>query len=100
MELSTRCSQRGKLDSLRSSVMSPPSRFPYLREGLDACYRLSKELVKTNVTLVFCALPAILLTQEPTYVSPFKLVVSMTSLGCRSGGGSFHHHWTLSDPWH
>ena len=42
------------------------------REGLDACYRLSKELVKTNVTLVFCE------TQQSswarlgaTYVSPF-----------------------------
>ena len=45
---------------------------PCTREGLDACYRLSKELVKTNVTLVFCAAQAILAAKAgATYVSPF-----------------------------
>ena len=45
---------------------------PCTREGLDACYRLSKELVKTNVTLVFCG-PAILqLAQVATLCFSFR----------------------------
>lgn len=45
---------------------------PCTREGLIACRALSKKLIKTNVTLVFCAAQALLAAKSgATYVSPF-----------------------------
>ena len=45
---------------------------PMTREGLQACRELSKENIRTNVTLVFCAAQAILAAKAgATYVSPF-----------------------------
>ena len=47
-------------------------KIPCTREGLGACKQLSKELIRTNVTLVFCASQAILAAKAgATYVSPF-----------------------------
>jgi len=45
---------------------------PCTREGLLACRQLSKEVIKTNVTLIFSAAQAILAAKSgATYVSPF-----------------------------
>ena len=45
---------------------------PCTREGLAACRQLTREVIKTNVTLVFCAAQAILAAKAgATYVSPF-----------------------------
>jgi transaldolase len=45
---------------------------PCTREGLLACRELSKERIRTNVTLVFSAAQAILAAKSgATYVSPF-----------------------------
>ena len=45
---------------------------PCTREGLLACRQLSREVVKTNVTLIFSAAQAILAAKSgATYVSPF-----------------------------
>ncbi len=45
---------------------------PCTREGLLACRELRKELIKVNVTLVFCAAQAILAAKSGArYVSPF-----------------------------
>jgi|TARA_R100000455_G_scaffold21987_1_gene11287 transaldolase len=45
---------------------------PCTRDGLSVCKQLSRELIKTNVTLVFCASQAILAAKAgATYVSPF-----------------------------
>ena len=45
---------------------------PCTREGLGACKQLSREVIKTNVTLVFSAAQALLAAKAgATYVSPF-----------------------------
>ena len=45
---------------------------PCTREGLAACKQLSREVIKTNVTLVFSAAQALLAAKAgATYVSPF-----------------------------
>jgi transaldolase len=45
---------------------------PMTVEGLKACYQLSKEGIKTNVTLVFSPMQAILAAKAgATFVSPF-----------------------------
>ena len=45
---------------------------PCTREGLVACRALSKELIRVNVTLIFCASQAVLAAKAgATYVSPF-----------------------------
>ena len=45
---------------------------PCTPEGLLACRELSRSLIKTNVTLIFCAAQAILAAKSgATYVSPF-----------------------------
>ena len=45
---------------------------PCTREGLRVCKELSKEKVRTNVTLIFCASQAVLAAKVgATYVSPF-----------------------------
>ena len=44
---------------------------PCNREGLDACRELKKNLIKTNVTFIFCAAQAILAAKAgATFVSP------------------------------
>ena len=45
---------------------------PCTREGLMACKALSRQKIKTNVTLIFCASQAVLAAKAgATYVSPF-----------------------------
>ena len=45
---------------------------PCTREGLRVCNELSKEKIRTNVTLIFCASQAVLAAKVgATYVSPF-----------------------------
>ena len=45
---------------------------PMTREGLQACRELTKENIRTNVTLIFCAAQAVLAAKAgATYVSPF-----------------------------
>jgi transaldolase len=47
-------------------------KLPCTREGLLVCKELSKEKVRTNVTLIFCAAQAVLAAKSgATYVSPF-----------------------------
>jgi|TARA_B100001094_G_scaffold332476_1_gene404704 transaldolase len=47
-------------------------KLPCTREGLLVCKELSKEKVRTNVTLIFCASQAVLAAKAgATYVSPF-----------------------------
>lgn len=47
-------------------------KLPMTRDGLKVCKELSKELVRTNVTLIFCASQAVLAAKAgATYVSPF-----------------------------
>ena len=45
---------------------------PMTREGLEACRELSRDLIKVNVTLIFCIPQAILAAKAGAhYVSPF-----------------------------
>ena len=45
---------------------------PCTRDGLKACRAFSKEKIRTNVTLIFCAAQAVLAAKSgATYVSPF-----------------------------
>ena len=47
-------------------------KLPMTREGLKVCGELTKEKVRTNVTLIFCASQAVLAAKAgATYVSPF-----------------------------
>lgn len=47
-------------------------KLPMTREGLKVCRELTKEKVRTNVTLIFCASQAVLAAKAgATYVSPF-----------------------------
>lgn len=47
-------------------------KLPMTRDGLLVCKELSKEKVRTNVTLIFCASQAVLAAKAgATYVSPF-----------------------------
>ena len=47
-------------------------KLPCTREGLLVCKELSKEKVRTNITLIFCAAQAVLAAKAgATYVSPF-----------------------------
>ena len=47
-------------------------KLPCTREGLLVCKELSKEKIRTNVTLIFCASQAVLAAKAgATYVSPF-----------------------------
>lgn len=47
-------------------------KLPMTRDGLLVCKELSKEKVRTNVTLIFCAAQAVLAAKAgATYVSPF-----------------------------
>ena len=47
-------------------------KLPMTRDGLNVCKELSRELVRTNVTLIFCASQAVLAAKAgATYVSPF-----------------------------
>lgn len=47
-------------------------KLPMTKEGLLVCRELSKEKVRTNVTLIFCASQAVLAAKAgATYVSPF-----------------------------
>ena len=47
-------------------------KLPMTPDGLQVCKQLSKELIKTNVTLIFCIPQAILAAKAgATYVSPF-----------------------------
>jgi len=47
-------------------------KLPCTREGLLVCKELSREKVRTNVTLIFCAAQAVLAAKAgATYVSPF-----------------------------
>ena len=68
-------------------------KLPCTREGLLVCKELSKEKVRTNITLIFCAAQAVLAAKAgATYVSPFvgrlddqsvaglEVVVSITGL--------------------
>ena len=47
-------------------------KLPMTREGLRVCKELTREKVRTNVTLIFCASQAVLAAKAgATYVSPF-----------------------------
>jgi len=47
-------------------------KLPMTRDGLLVCKELTKEKVRTNVTLIFCAAQAVLAAKAgATYVSPF-----------------------------
>jgi len=47
-------------------------KLPMTRDGLKVCKELSKEKIRTNVTLIFCAAQAVLAAKAgATYVSPF-----------------------------
>jgi len=47
-------------------------KLPCTREGLLVCKELSREKIRTNVTLIFCAAQAVLAAKVgATYVSPF-----------------------------
>jgi len=47
-------------------------KLPMTRDGLLVCKELSKEKIRTNVTLIFCAAQAVLAAKAgATYVSPF-----------------------------
>ena len=47
-------------------------KLPMTREGLQVCKALSKDNIRTNVTLIFCAAQAVLAAKAgATYVSPF-----------------------------
>ena len=47
-------------------------KLPMTKDGLLVCRELSKERVRTNVTLIFCAAQAVLAAKAgATYVSPF-----------------------------
>lgn len=47
-------------------------KLPMTKEGLLVCRELSKEKIRTNVTLIFCAAQAVLASKSgATYVSPF-----------------------------
>jgi len=47
-------------------------KLPCTREGLLVCKELTKEKIRTNVTLIFCAAQAVLSAKAgATYVSPF-----------------------------
>ena len=47
-------------------------KLPMTRDGLKVCKALTKEKVRTNVTLIFCASQAVLAAKAgATYVSPF-----------------------------
>jgi len=47
-------------------------KLPMTREGLLVCKELTKEKIRTNVTLIFCASQAVLAAKAgATYVSPF-----------------------------
>ena len=47
-------------------------KLPMTRDGLLVCKELSKEKIRTNVTLIFCASQAVLAAKAgATYVSPF-----------------------------
>ena len=47
-------------------------KLPMTKEGLLVCRELTKEKVRTNVTLIFCAAQAVLAAKAgATYVSPF-----------------------------
>ena len=48
-------------------------KLPMTKDGLLVCRELSKEKVRTNVTLIFCAAQAVLAAKAgATYVSPFS----------------------------
>jgi len=47
-------------------------KLPMTREGLQVCRALTKDNIRTNVTLIFCASQAVLAAKAgATYVSPF-----------------------------
>jgi len=47
-------------------------KLPMTRDGLKVCKELSREKIRTNVTLIFCAAQAVLAAKAgATYVSPF-----------------------------
>ena len=47
-------------------------KLPMTKDGLMVCKELSKEKIRTNVTLIFCASQAVLAAKAgATYVSPF-----------------------------
>ena len=73
-------------------------KLPMTRDGLNACRELSKQLIHTNVTLIFNAAQALLAAKAgATYVSPFvgriddqgyagtEVVRSISELYCRQG---------------
>ena len=47
-------------------------KLPMTREGLQVCKALTRDNIRTNVTLIFCAAQAVLAAKAgATYVSPF-----------------------------
>ena len=55
---------------------------PCTPDGLSVCRSLSKNLIQTNVTLIFCAAQAVLAAKSgATYVSPFVGRVDDNSFG-------------------
>ena len=50
----------------------PTIKLPMTKDGLLVCRELTKEKIRTNVTLIFCAAQAVLAAKAgATYVSPF-----------------------------
>lgn len=88
-----------RLSDLFGSVTT--IKLPMTKEGLKVCAVLNKELIRTNVTLVFNAAQALLAARAgATYVSPFvgriddqgyaglEVVRSIASLFCNMGLGT------------
>ena len=59
-------------------------KLPMTRDGLKVCKELSKEKIRTNVTLIFCGLN-ILVQKRATYVSPFVGRLDDQSVGGLDG---------------
>ena len=58
-------------------------KLPMTRDGLLVCKELSKEKIRTNVTLIFCAAQAVLAAKAgATYVSPFVGRLDDQSVAC------------------
>ena len=72
---------------------------PCTRDGLAACRELSKEKIRTNVTLIFSAAQAVLAAKAgATYVSPF--VGRLDDQSVAIPGGCTVYCRTLSNSWY
>ena len=62
---------------------------PMTKDGLDACAELSRQLIRVNVTLIFCIPQAILAAKAgATYVSPSW--AGLRPIRCRAGSRTWY----------